>query len=778
MTGQGDGAARDRDVVSEARDKSAEARLETAEDRDRAAVLRDRGAQDRDDQAHLRDLHAGAAAPREETVSSAKSDRVWSAADRDDAADDRARAVADRVEAAGDRSQAASDRHEAADDRAREAIDRSEAVRAHTEALRVLAEAASTLAVISADKLIGAQRLAAIVESARDAIISTDSQGTILTWNPSAERVYGYTAREAVGGSVSMLLPPDRTDEVVEVFARFARGERPAQFETQRVRKDGALIDVSLTVSPITGTEGEIVGATAISRDITERKAAADQHLHRLAAIVETSTDAMVSWRTSDDVVLTWNAAAERLFGWSAAEMVSTPGGLNRLLTDEHSGAIRDSLERGEVGLPIEARLQRKDASEIVVSVAVSELRDASGEATGVALVLRDLTAQRRLEEQLRQSQKMEAIGNLAGGVAHDFNNILTVIRGNAEIVLKSLGEHALGDRIREIDNAAKLAATLTGQLLAFSRQQVLQREAVDLNVIVVATCDLIARVIGEHIELDRHFGADPAVVTMDHTQLQQVVLNLCVNGRDAMPDGGVLSVRTANVALDDAYVMSHLDVKPGQYVLLEVTDTGIGMDADIKARIFDPFFTTKPEGTGLGLSTVYGVVKQSGGQIVVYSEPGIGTTFTVYLPQAATDVAQVRVEHTTPAVSRGNETILFVEDFKALRTLGVRILESAGYTVLAAANGTEALAIFEEHSGEIDLLLTDVLMPQMNGKELADQMLARRPDLRILFTSGYPAHTAIDEQLTEGRVAFIQKPYATHELATKIRSILDGQPQ
>ena len=520
----------------------------------------------------------------------------------------------------------------------------------------MLVEAAKLLAQLSADELQAAQRLASIVDCAADAIISKDLEGTILSWNPSAERVYGYSIGEALGKSVQILLPPEKPGELPDVLLRFARGERVAHFETKRLRKDGAVIDISLTISPIRGADGDLVGATTISRDITA-----------------------------------------------------------------------------------------------------------------------DIAKEKKQEEQLRRAQKLEAIGSLAGGVAHDFNNILTVIRGNAELLLNAPGSDAYRDRVVEIDEAAAVAAGVTRQLLAFSRQQVLQAEAIDLNEAAAATCDLLERIIGEPIRLERQLQADPAVIEIDRTQLQQVLMNLCVNARDAMPDGGTLLVRTENVVLDDLYASTHVEVDPGRYLLVEVSDTGLGMDPETEARIFDPFFTTKPQGTGLGLSTIFGVVKQSRGHVTVYSELGRGTTFKVYLPEfdGAVSTRPPELAAVAPA-AHGGETILLVEDFEVLRTLGADMLQAVGYSVRAAASGSEALAIFEQHAAEVDLVLTDVVMPQMDGKELAHLLLRERPDLKILFTSGYPAQTAIEEQLLSPSVDFIQKPYSTAELVAKIQGLLN----
>jgi PAS domain S-box-containing protein len=615
-----------------------------------------------------------------------------------------------------------------------------------------------------------------IVENATDAIISKDLNGTILHWNPSAERMYGYSAAEAVGQSISMLLPADRLDEVSDIIARLRTGDRVDQFETKRVCKNGTIVDMSLTISPLTDRLGVVVGAATIARDISAQKEAALQS-QRLAAIVATSEDAITS-RSPQGIMLSWNPAAERLLGYSAEEIIGrSVDTLAPSMVSDEVLEIRAKMERGErARRPYEATIRCKDGSEVIVSISSSPIVDDDEELVGIASVMRDVSEHRRLEETLRQSQKMEAIGNLAGGVAHDFNNVLTVIRTAAESVLGELDSGAARDKVHQIDLAAEHAAALTGQLLAFSRRQVLQPERIGLNDIVTSTCDMGSRLIGEQIEVDLQLGDLSAEVEMDRGQLQQVILNLFVNARDAMPHGGLLRVRTSEVDLGETYVAGHFEVSPGEYILLEITDSGVGMDAATRARIFDPFFTTKAEGTGLGLATVYGIVKQSGGQVFVYSEPDVGTTFKVYLPPAR--LASLQPASAAPrdnGTLEGTETILLVEDAELLRPMIVEILESSGYTVLCAANGDEALAIFAAHDGKIDLLLTDIVMPGISGRELAEQVLARDPTIRVLFTSGYPDDSSIQTLVERRDIAFIQKPYGGSDLLTKVRATFAG---
>ncbi len=381
------------------------------------------------------------------------------------------------------------------------------------------------------------------------------------------------------------------------------------------------------------------------------------------------------------------------------------------------------------------------------------------------------------LQEQLRQSQKMEAVGCLAGGIAHDFNNLLTVIHGHCEISLLQLqGNNPLREDIVEIKKAADRAANLTRQLLAFSRRQIMEMKVIDLNSRLRELEKMLRRVMGEDIELvtvlDDHLGK----IKMDPGQMEQVVLNLAINARDAMPSGGTFILETTHVHLDEAYVRTHISVEPGHYVMLSVTDTGSGMSPQVKERLFEPFFTTKEKGkgTGLGLSTVYGIMKQSGGNIWVYSEPGHGTTFRIYMPRVDQEADSLSRREDTVSMLYGNETILLAEDEPSVRGLAARVLRNQGYKVLEAVDGGEALQIASRHKERIDLLLTDVVMPQIGGKELYDQLKSLRPHLKVLFTSGYTENAIVHQGELAPGVAFLQKPFSPIFLTHKVREILD----
>jgi PAS domain S-box-containing protein len=409
----------------------------------------------------------------------------------------------------------------------------------------------------------------------------------------------------------------------------------------------------------------------------------------------------------------------------------------------------------------------------------VQPLKGSDGQLLGVIGVALDITDRKHLADQLRVSQKMQAVGELAGGVAHDFNNLLMIVKGHAEMLLDRIDSSSARHNLEQIQGATERAATLTRQLLAFSRKQVLQPKVLDLNDVVAGMIKMFARVIGENIDLAFLPGSKLAPVKADPGQMEQVLLNLVVNARDAMPDGGRLTIETCNVELDSVSASQHPVMEAGSYVMLIVTDTGCGMDAGTQARIFEPFFTTKGQGkgTGLGLATVYGVVKQSGGFIWVYSEVNQGSTFKIYLPQVNADLERGAPEKTSRGAHPGTETILFVEDEDSVRELVRDYLGESGYRVLEAADGVQALEIAAAHRGAIHILVTDVVMPRLSGRELVTRITAARPELKILYISGYTDDSIFRHGVLEGGVAFLQKPFNLKDLAQKIRQVLDGEP-
>jgi PAS domain S-box-containing protein len=499
---------------------------------------------------------------------------------------------------------------------------------------------------------------------------------------------------------------------------------------------------------------------------------------HLLRSVLDHALDGIIS---IDDrgTVQSFNRAAERIFGYPRAEVVGQ--NVKLLMPEpfhsEHGGYIANYLRTGNakiIGIGREVVGLRRDRSTFPMDLSISEFSWNEGRYfTGI---VRDVSKPRKLEAQLRQAQKMEAVGLLAGGIAHDFNNLLTIISGYSDIVLTSLPR---GDpnwkHLAKVQQAAERAASLTQQLLAFSRQAVLEPKVLDLNAIVRDSERLLSRLLGEDIRIATALDPGIASVRADPGQIGQVIMNLCINARDAMPRGGQLTLETANLDLDEGYAQTHPEVKPGSYVLLAITDTGSGMTPEIKARIFEPFFTTKGpgRGTGLGLATVYGIIRQSEGYLEVYSEVGIGTTFKVYLP-AVVQPATEKSASPAGEASNGNETVLLVEDEEGVREIAALALTTHGYRVLEAGHGKDALQVAEAHQGEIDLLVTDVVMPELSGRQLAEELRVRRPGLKVLFLSGYTDDAIVRHGILQAEVAFLHKPFRPAALAKKVRAVLD----
>jgi two-component system, cell cycle sensor histidine kinase and response regulator CckA len=574
--------------------------------------------------------------------------------------------------------------------------------------------------------------------------------------NPVAAAVLGAASDELIGRPLREIAPGAVRTGRPAIYAEIALGAEARVLATVSARSDhDGEHWYSVRAFPLSGHR---VGVAF--NDVTgERSAEA-----RALQILESMSDGFLAF-DADWRYVYWNREAERT-GLLSSEL--------------RRGGVIWELVPELVGSPFHEACQRAARDGVTATFDEYGFRDRwysvriFPSADGVAVYFHDITEHKSMEARLRQSDKLEAVGSLAGGVAHDFNNALTVIRGAAALALAAVGEGAARDNLQQIDDAAHHAATLTQQLLAFSRRQVLRPRVTDLNAIVSQTVDLAERLIGEDVAVDRRLEPGLQPVLVDRNQLQQVIINLCVNARDAMPAGGTLAIRTTTAVLDEAYAHGRADVVPGQYDVLEVTDAGTGMDEATRARIFDPFFTTKEGGTGLGLATVFGIVKQSGGHIEVYSEPGMGTTFKVYLP-FATGATADEVEEPAPTDQRGGtETILLVEDHEMLRPLLLDVLQGYGYSVHPAASADEALAIAAGHEGVIDLLLTDVVMPGLNGGELAERLAATHPGMKVLFTSGFPAGTVVERGITESRVAFLQKPFLADELAGKVRAVLD----
>jgi PAS domain S-box-containing protein len=743
----------------------------------------------------------------------------------------------------------------------------------------------------------------AAVESSNDAIVTKSLDGTITGWNPAAERLFGFSAAEAVGQGIDLIVPPERLPEIRSMLTRIGRGETIKHFETVRLRKDGTAVEVSLGISPIRTSSGTIIGASGTARDTTESKrtqqalseeieerrrifdssqdlilvtdpkgtliqvspsseailgyapeemigrsavefthvddlngtrtemraARRGQHTRnfdsrylrkdgrivtlswmgtwsepvkrhffvgrdttesRLAqealleseqlarGIIETALDAFVQIDESGDI-LNWNSQAENIFGWPRQDAVGK-NLIELIISGADREVLKAALERflhsGESQV-LERRREfmarRRDGREFKAELSVTALKTREGFLFNG--FFRDLTDKIAAEDRIRHAEKMEAVGQLTGGIAHDFNNILTVITGTIEILAEAVAqEPQLAAITSMIDEAASRGADLTQHLLAFARKQPLQPRATDVNTLIIDTAKLLRPTLGEQVEIESVFEDEGCVATVDPSQLATAILNLALNARDAMPDGGKLILETASVHLDENYASMHSDVRPGRYALIAISDTGTGIPAAIIDKVFNPFFTSKGpgKGTGLGLSMVYGFVKQSAGHIKIYSEEGHGTTIKMYLPPGTDDLPAPELSSAV-AVQGGYETILVVEDDKLVRDYVLTQLHSLGYVTLDAANAADALAIVEAGK-EFDMLFTDVIMPgAMNGRQLAHEIQKSKPGLRVLYTSGYTENAIIHHGRLDSGVLLLAKPYRKSDMAGMIRKAL-----
>jgi PAS domain S-box-containing protein len=596
------------------------------------------------------------------------------------------------------------------------------------------------------------------------------------------------------------LVSPDAAVAERELLRRIARGERVARYRTRRLRRDGDPVTVSLSLSPVIDTRGAIVGAASVSRDLSEQELAEA----KFRGLLEAAPDAIVGVGPDGRVVLV-NAQTERLLGYARAELLGQP--VEVLVPEAARAAHRAMRDRyladprpRPMGHGSQLTARRKDGTEFPADISLSALETEDGlivsasirdvsDRLAAAVERERLKAQaerERLEAQLQQAQRLESLGQLAGGVAHDFNNLLAVILNYSAFVeeeLKGAIDAGEADRwqptfrdVEQIQRAAQRAIALTHQLLVFGRREVVRPRVVCVNEVVRDIQKLLRRTIGEHVSLDVRLADDPWPVLADPGQLEQVLVNLAVNAKHAMPGGGMLSIATDNLAVDAEYAARQAGLRPGPHVRLRVGDSGIGMPPEVLAHAFDPFFTTRPkgEGTGLGLATVYGIVAQAGGHIHIYSEPGLGTTVTVLLP--ATELPIEADPRPDVAARRGNgERVLVVEDEDAMREVTRRILVRNGYHVVTAAHGTEAVGLVAALEDPPDLLLTDVVMPRMLGRELADRIVRLRPGMRVLFMSGYARPVLAEQGTLDPGVALISKPFSTDELLVAVREVLDG---
>jgi two-component system, cell cycle sensor histidine kinase and response regulator CckA len=629
------------------------------------------------------------------------------------------------------------------------------------------------------DAAMATARLAAIVGSSDDAIVSKTLDGTVLSWNAAAERIFGYSAREMVGAPIFRLIPPDLHDKELELLACISRGERVSHVETTRIRKDGRRIPVDLSVSPVRDESGTIIGASSFKRDITGQKTA-EAATARLAAIVESSGDAIIS-KELDGTITTWNAAAQRMYGYSASEIIGQS--IFRLVPPDLKHEERDILERVAGGgnvVHYETVRIRRDGTPIEVSLTIVPIRDTAGSIVGASAIQRDISERKRVEASLRQASKMEAIGVLAGGLAHDFNNQLHALSGFAHFIARDPGLSAAGRQdLLEIQKTIERMASLTRQLLAFARQQVLSPEILDLNSIVNDTRPMLQRLIGSNMEIQPELAPGPKWVQVDRTQLVQILLNLVINARDAMPTGGqlVLRTETLEVSPHELFDRLGLPVEPGAYAELTVIDTGQGIAPEHLPHIFEPFYTTKEvgQGTGLGLAMVEGIVSQSGGHIQVESTPRTGTAITILLPLTAEPKAQPLEGSAENAAARRRARILVVDDEDGVRTVVSRILQAEGYELLGARDGKEALYYLEEVGGSIDLVLTDLVMPVMDGYDLTEELARRYSKVPVIWMSGHPREAETRHSSAEPD-AFLQKPIPLQILLQTVAQTLHRQ--
>ena len=657
-----------------------------------------------------------------------------------------------------------------------------------------------------------------LLDAAPDAMIVVNSEGQIVLVNAQAEKLFGYKRDDLLHQRLEILMPQrfrkQHHGQRDQFFSHPAMRPMGSGVELVGLRKDGSEFPADIKLSPIETEEGVLVVSSI--RDITERKqneemarqhaelkikraeenAELDAAKRELQILAERERAAKALQRSEariqrlvgsniigiatgdlDGKIIDANDAFLGLLGFTRQDFLSGQVRWDTLTPAEYQNADQLAVEKlmsTGIAPPWEKQFFRKDGSRVSVLIGVVTLEAESGEIEAISFVL-DISDRKQLEQQLRQAQKVEAVGQLAGGIAHDFNNLLAVIIGYSEILEECLDKNdPLKPKAGQITAAGKRAAALTRQLLAFSRQQVLEPKILDLNAVMADTTRMLQRMIGEDIELVTIAAPELGRVKADRGQIEQVIMNLAVNARDAMPQGGKLIITTANAEMDDVYVRQHAGAIAGPYVVLAVSDAGCGMDQETQARIFEPFFTTKRpgKGTGLGLSTVYGVVKQSGGYITVYSELGQGTSFKIYIPRTDEPVVSVPGNEGRET-TQGWETILLVEDAQALRELGRELLEGNGYTVFEAANGADAIRVAKRHQDPIHLLLSDVVMPGMDGRKLADQMVHIHPGIKVLYMSGFTDDVIVHHGVLDSGVALLEKPFTKESLMRKVREVL-----
>lgn len=633
----------------------------------------------------------------------------------------------------------------------------------------------------------------AVLEAIPDAVAAVNESGVIVQVNSQAEALFGYTRDELIGQKVEILVPERQRPQHHQHRAQFHQQPKIRRMgsglDLYGRRRDGSEFPVEISLSPITTNNGTIV-LSAI-RDISHRKRIEEElrraseeldrrksrelreYQNRLALIVDSSQDAIIG-KTLDGIVTHWNRGAEEMYGYTPQEIIGRP--ISTLAPPEKAGEIAAILQKirdGERVEYFESIRVTKDKRKLHVSISVSPIRDENGKIVGASTIARNVTLQKKTEDQLRQSQKMEAVGRLAGGVAHDFNNLLGIVTACTEL-LRSRVDDASLEYVDNIREAAKRGASLTRQLLAFSRRQPVQAQIIDVNDRLRDISKLLKPLMGDAVELTLVPRSKTAIVEADPGQFDQIVLNLAVNSRDALPNGGKLIIETDVCDFDQAFAHEHPPMKPGRYIMLAVSDNGIGMDEVTKSRVFEPFFTTKEmgKGSGLGLATVYSIVKQSGGHIWVYSELGHGTTFKVYLPTAEMKLEPGAEKQEALPVRREGTTILLAEDDVTLRHVTRKMLEEHGYSVIEAEDGKSALDAIVASKRAIDLTLTDVAMRGMTGPDLVLHLIDAYPQMKVVYMSGYTGELVAHQGLDQS-IPLLEKPFTRATLLKTLDDVL-----
>ncbi|MDB4906177.1 MAG: sensory box protein [Gemmatimonadetes bacterium] len=618
-----------------------------------------------------------------------------------------------------------------------------------------------------------ASRLAAIVESSDDAIIGKTLDGIVTSWNAGAQRIFGYVEDEMVGQSIRRLIPPERQHEADEILDRIRRGEGVRHFETVRRRKDGSLLDVSVTSSPIRDATGTIIGASKVARDITQQK----QATKRFRLMVDSRLQGVMFW-SRDGGVTDANDAFLDMLGYTREDLVAGRVDWNNITPPEYAEVTArrgaEMLERG-VSTPYEKEYLRKDGTRIPVLVGSATL---NGDREGVAFVV-DLTERKKLEQQFLRVQRMESIGTLAGGIAHDLNNVLAPILMATGVLQEEITDPEHLSFLQTMHDSAVRGAALVQQVLSFARGVTGKQASLDPAVVMRDLLKVMRETFPKSIEV--RFSAAEGLwkAKGDATQLHQVFMNLCVNARDAMPDGGTLTVTMENKVLDETYASMNIDARPAAHVCITIADSGTGIPPELRERIFEPFFTTKEvgKGTGLGLSTSLAILKSHGGFVHVYSEPGHGTTFRVYLPAITGDAGQVPGEAAATPVFRGNGAlVLVVDDEEAIRTITRATLERFGYRTMLASNGAEAIAKYAQHRAEIAVVLTDMAMPVMDGPATIVALKSIDPRVKIIASSGFASNASILGAVDAGVTDFIPKPYTAETMLAMLDRVLRAE--